>query len=88
MSWKNIKTHFVMLGLGGTGRIFSQSYHYFFGSSFTHCTPVQKDGTITTYNDGHCNVIGWGGGDSIQRQIYDQYGGSPVVIQFQRLFRE
>ena len=57
---------FALIGLGLTIRIRSGLYHYFFGSTFTHCTPL----VVTVRNERvymstkHLNTIGWGASSS------------------------
>jgi hypothetical protein len=57
---------FALIGLGLTIRIRSGLYHYFFASTFTHCTPL----VVTVRNERvymstkHLNTIGWGASSS------------------------
>ena len=83
--------HFAQLGLGVTVQLCPQIYHLFFGSSYTHCTPMalstQSDGKVTVFSNSDVNVVGWGGGKSVHRQVYDQFGGPPVHSLFAPAFR-
>ena len=87
----NIQAHFAMIGLGVTVQLCPQCYHYFFGSSYTHCTPmalsIQRDLKVTTFSNGEANVVGWGGGKSVRREIYDRHGGPPVQRLIPSAFR-
>ena len=86
----NVHAHFAMIGLGVTIKVCPHCYHYFFGSSFTHCTPaaisVNSNHFVSTFSDGDNHVIGWGGASSYRREIYDRFDGPPVPRMFPALF--
>jgi hypothetical protein len=66
---------FALLGLGVAVELCPKSYHYFFGSAFSHCTPVSlvvKDsGIIKSYTGKH-NIVGWGGSASNNDNVYEK----------------
>lgn len=87
---KSVHSYFAMLGLGVAVKICHKSYHYFFGSSFRHCTPaaitIDSKGMIASYSNGDVNIVGWGGAQSVRRQVYNQFNGPAVPRLFPAAF--
>ena len=48
---------------------------------------IQSDLKVTTFSNGEANVVGWGGGKSVRREIYDRHGGPPVQRLIPSAFR-
>jgi len=85
-----LHSYFAMIGLGVAIKICNQSYHYFHGPSFLHCTPaaicINDNKQIVTYSNGNNNVVGWGGAQSVRREVYNRYSGPPVPRLFPAAF--
>ena len=47
---------------------------------------TQSDGKVTVFSNSDVNVVGWGGGKSVRRQVYDQFEGPPVRSLFAPAF--
>ena len=63
----SIVAFFALVGLGISVELKSDIYHYFLGSTFTHCTTVPlkltNDGKVFIYGD-EFNIFAWGAGSS------------------------
>ena len=65
-STENYHSFFSLVGLDVSVKITPHVYHYFFASSFTHCTPStmyvnSSNQTCTLYKEGGATIVGWGG---------------------------
>ena len=72
---RNMRSYFAMPGLNVSVKLASNVYHFFYGSMFSHCTPITvavKDGIVLTHSD-DMKVVGWGSGSGKRRQIYEKY---------------
>jgi hypothetical protein len=91
----DMKSYFCMSGLGYSVHLDNNLYHYFFGNTFTHCTPISvsvKNGIVRTYS-GDVNVVGWGASSSprkaMYRALYDPVrDGLPIQRLTQSAFNE
>ena len=84
-----VHAFFALLGLGVSLKL-GHCYHSFLASSVSHCTPTPisiAHDIVCTYTGGDVNIVGWGGGNNVERRrFFNEHGGPEIPRLTQALF--
>ena len=84
-----VHAFFALLGLGISVKL-GHCYHSFLASSVSHCTPTPisiAHDIVCTYTGGDVTIVGWGGGNNVERRtFYIDHGGPAIPRLTQALF--